>query len=95
MVCFARSNKSNFIQGGGILDVMLKPFTVNKYDNERHARSLDPNHFLQGYCYVGPKSELLLRKNLHDGVPLNDLDNFAKQPDNLYFRENKNMKRSR
>lgn len=87
MVCFGRSNESNCIQGKGILDVMLKPFIVNKYGDERHARSLDPNHFLQGYSYVGPHSELKLRETQHDDIPLNDLDRLAKQHDYAYLNE--------
>ena len=91
MVCFGRSNESNLIQGEGILEIVLKYFTVNKYGDERHARSLYPNHFLQGYSYVGPKSELLLRGKLQDYVPLNDLDNFAKQHDYAYSNEKESI----
>ena len=64
--------------GGSMFDDLLKPFTVDKYNvGERHARSLDPNHFLTGYAYVGPHSALKLRETLHDDIPLNDLDQMA------------------
>ena len=81
MVAFSRQ------KGHGITDVLMTPFTVQKYGNERHARSLDPNHFLQGYNYVGPATEVRLREQLHDNVPLNDLDTMAKAHDMLYLRE--------
>ena len=82
MVCINR--KQN---GGGVLDSLMRPFTVSKYGQEMHSRSLDPNHFLQGYNYVGPRSELLLREKLGDDKPLNDLDATAKQHDYAYLRE--------
>jgi len=59
MVCYSHSN-SRFQQGHG-LDALLRPFTVNKYGNEAHARALDKNHFMEGYKYVGPRTEVLLR----------------------------------
>ena len=67
MVCINR--KQN---GGSVLDSLMKPFTVSKYGQEMHARSLDPNHFLQGYSYVGPRTEVLLRDKIGDNIPLND-----------------------
>ena len=83
MVCINSKNQ----KGGGIMDTLMKPFTVSKYGSEAHARSLDPNHFLTGYRFVGPRTELELRKNLHDDVPLNDLDATAKEHDYAYKKE--------
>ena len=65
----------------------MKPFTVQKYGQEMHARSLDPNHFLQGYSYVGPRTEVSLRDKIGDNIPLNDLDATAKEHDLAYLRE--------
>ena len=86
MVCYTHSN-SRFLQGSGIMDSLLRPFTVSKYGNEMHSRSLDPNHFLQGYTFNGPKTEVLLREKLGDDKPLNDLDASAKEHDYAYLRE--------
>ena len=62
MVCFSH-NKTKFQKGSGVMDTLLRPFTVDKYNlGERHARSLDPNHFLQGYNYVRPFSALSYRE---------------------------------
>ena len=86
MVVFGRANETK-IQGGSIMDVVLAPFSVNKYENERHARSLDPNHFLQGYNYTGPFTALSTRERLHDDIPVNDLDQMAKTHDCAYKNE--------
>ena len=75
------------VQGSGILENLMRPFTVRKYGNEMHARSLDPNHFLQGYSYVGPRTEVLYRDKIGDNKPLNDLDATAKEHDLAYLRE--------
>ena len=83
MVCI-NSRKQ---KGSGVIDTLMKPFTVSKYGYEAHARSLDPNHFLTGYRFVGPRTELTLRKELHDDVPLNDLDETAKEHDYAYKKE--------
>ena len=48
--------------GSGVFDSLLKPFTVEKYAGERHARSLDAKHFLQGYNFFGPQTQLDLRE---------------------------------
>ena len=86
MVCYTHSN-SRFQQGSGLMDSLLRPFTVSKYGNEMHSRSLDPNHFLQGYTFNGPKTEVLLREKLGDDKALNDLDRAAKEHDYAYLRE--------
>ena len=86
MVCYTHSN-SRFQNGSGLMDSLLRPFTVSKYGNEMHSRSLDPKHFLQGYVYNGPKTEVLLREKLGDDKPLNDLDASAKEHDYAYLRE--------
>ena len=65
----------------------MRPFTVRRYGNEAHARSLDPHHFLQGYSYVGPRTEVLYRDKIGDNKPLNDLDATAKEHDFAYLRE--------
>ena len=88
MVCINRKQK-----GGGVLDSLMKPFTVSKYGNEMHARSLDPNHFLQGYSYVGPRTEVMLRDRIGDNIPLNDLDATAKDHDLAYLREKQEYER--
>jgi len=77
MVAYGRQDTVQ--KGKGVMDTLMKPFTVQKYGNEQHARSLDPNHFMEGYRFVGPKTELLLREKMHDDVPLNDLDRAAKK----------------
>ena len=75
-------NKTKFQKGSGVMDTLLRPFTVDKYNlGERHARSLDPEHFLQGYNYVGPFTNLKYREQIHDDQPLNDLDATAKEHD--------------
>ena len=86
MVCYTHSN-SRLQQGSGLMDSLLRPFTVSKYGNEMHSRSLDPNHFLQGYTFNGPKTEVLLREKLGDDKALNDLDRAAKEHDYAYLRE--------
>ena len=86
MVCYSHSS-SRLQQGSGVLDDLLRPFTVNKYGNEAHARSLDKNHFMEGYKYVGPRTEVLLREKLGDNIPLNDLDRAAKVHDLSYLHE--------
>ena len=58
-----------------------------------HARSLDPNHFLQGYNYTGPGTQLQIREQLHDNIPLNDLDSYAKEHDYSYYNEKKEYER--
>ena len=76
------------INGCGIMDVLMKPFTVDKYNlGERHARSLDPRHFLQGYNYVGPNTAIKYREQIHADQVLNDLDAAARQHDYNYLRE--------
>ena len=73
--------------GGGIMDTLMKPFTVQKYGNEHHGRSLDPKHFMQSFSFLGPGTELKIREKLHDDIPLNDLDNTAKEHDYAYLHE--------
>lgn len=70
-----------------IFDTFMKPFTANKYGQERHARSLDPMRLFQGYSFVGPGTELNLRSNLEDSTPLNSLDRAAKAHDYAYNKE--------
>jgi len=84
MVAFNQNRKQ---RGGSVLDSLLSPFTVRKYGNESHSRSLDPHHFLQGYTYVGPGTEVKLREQLHDNKPFNKLDEAAKDHDYLYMNE--------
>lgn len=76
-------------QGFGAFDVLAKPFTANKYGEERHARSLDPWHLGQGYNFAGPGTELKTRAELGDDKPLNSLDRAAKEHDYAYAREGK------
>ena len=47
MVAYGVNKKIRALQkGGSIMDTLMKPFTVDKYNiGERHARSFDPNHF--------------------------------------------------
>ena len=89
MVCI---NKRK-INGGGVIDSLMSPFTVNKYGNERHARSLDPKHFLQGYSFVGPQTEIKLRDRIGDNIALNDLDRTAEVHDRSYLREKEEYER--
>ena len=83
MVCITKRH----IQGSGIMDTLMAPFTVNKYGNERHARSLDPNHLLESYRYTGPFTEVLKREQLHDDTALNSLDLASKSHGYAYIRE--------
>ena len=86
MVCYTHSN-SRLQQGSGIMDSLLRPFTVSKYGNEAHARSLDKNHFMEGYTYVCPRAEVLLRQKLGDDKALHDLDKAAKEHEYAFLRE--------
>jgi hypothetical protein len=74
-------------KGNGIIDTILKPFTAEKYAGEQHAYSLDRKHFLQPYNFVGPHTQLRTREQRHDDVPLNDLDEYAKEHDYAYEKE--------
>ncbi len=71
----------------GVFDVFLKPVTASKYGNERHAISLDPHHFLAGYNFAGPGTELKQREARHDDSPLNSFDAAAKTHDYAYAKE--------
>ena len=53
----AFSKQQNILKGSGI-GSFLAPFTVNKFGNEMHARSLGPKHFLHGYTHVWPGTEI-------------------------------------
>ena len=93
MVAFSRKQ-----QGKGIVDTLLSPFTVEKYQGEKHARSLDPEHFLQGYNFVGPSSRLDIRLNPDetpktDSMPLNALDRSAYKHDLAYKHELEGFKK--
>ena len=81
MVAFSKQ------KGGGIMDNLMKNFTYEKYPGERHAYSLDPKHYLQPYSYVGPHTQLKIREQLHDDVPLNNLDRSARDHDYAYQKE--------
>jgi len=89
MVCIGKGK----INGGGVIDSLMSPFTVNKYGNERHARSLDPKHFMQGYTYVGPGTQVRYRDQIGDNVALNDLDRTAEAHDRSYLREKSEYER--
>ena len=89
MVCISKRK----INGGGVIDSLMSPFTVNKYGNERHTRSLDPKHFMQGYSFVGPQTEIKLRDRLGDNIALNDLDRTAEVHDRSYLREKSEYER--
>ena len=92
MVCYSHSN-SRLQQGRGMMDSLLRPFIVSKYGNVMHSRSLDPNHFLQGYTFNGPKTEILLRERSGDNKALNDLNKTTKEHDYTYLqKKNRNMK---
>lgn len=73
--------------GNGIIDTLTKPFTANKYGNEKHALSLDKNHFLQPMSFMGPFTEVALRDKIGDNKPINDLDKFAETHDRAYLKE--------
>ena len=84
MVCLNNSKRNQMGKG---IEALLKPFTVNKYGQERHARSLDPNHFLENYAYTGPGTEVRLRETLGDNHALNALDAASKEHDYAYLKE--------
>ena len=87
MVCFGAHKHVKTQSGNGMMEDLMAHFSVNKYGNERHALSHDPKHYLVGYSYLGPATEIKLREQLHDDVPLNDLDQFAKEHDYAYMKE--------
>ena len=89
MVCI---NKRK-MNGGGVIDSMMRPFTVSRYPGEHHARSLDPNHFMQGYTYVGPGTQVRHRDQIGDNIALNDLDRTAEAHDRAYLREKEEYNR--
>ena len=60
MVC-SETNKR--IHGGGAIDSLMKPFTVEKYQGERHALSLAPSTFLKPMNFMGPGTRLDIRLN--------------------------------
>ena len=60
MVCYNHRRQ----QGCGVIDTLMKPFTVSKYGSEAHARSLDPNHFLTGYRFVGATDRARIEKRV-------------------------------
>jgi hypothetical protein len=65
----------------------LNKVTASKYSGEHHAISLDPRHFGEGYTFAGPGTALDTREKLHDNIPLNSLDNAAKEHDYAYMKE--------
>ena len=86
MVAFSVQN------GSGVMDTLMKTFTAEKYPNERHAYSLDVNHFMQPYSFVGPQTRLDIRLNADEtpkpnSIPLNDLDSSALKHDLAYKHE--------
>ncbi len=52
MVCY--NHKAKFQQGAGAIDSIMKVFTVERYPNERHARSLAPATFFTTNVFYGP-----------------------------------------
>ena len=69
MVCY--NHKAKFQQGAGAIDSIMKVFTVERYPNERHARSLAPATFLQPMSFMGPHSDLSRRLDTNE-QPLPD-----------------------
>ena len=76
-------NENQIQQGDGLLDY----FTASKYDGEHHAYSLNPKTFLQPHSFTGPGTQYKLREQLHDNIPLNDLDSYSKSHDKVYMNE--------
>ncbi len=93
MVAFSKNTRLQ--RGTGILDSLMKPFTVNKYGNEAHARSLDPKHFMQGYTWIGPHTEVKKRDLLGDNVALNDLDRAGEAHDRSFLKEKEKYQQDR
>ena len=65
--------------GGGIIDSILKPFTAERYEGERHAYSLAPSTFGRPMNFMGPHTNLneRLNENLtpkYNSMPLNKSD---------------------
>ena len=60
MVCHGTNKR---IQGSGILDNRMRPFTYEKYKGERHAYSLAPSTFMKPMNFMGPGTRLDLRLN--------------------------------
>ena len=83
MVCI---NKRK-MNGGGIVDNLLKPFTYEKYAGERHGYSLNPKTFLQPFSYLGPHTALRERERRGDTQCVDDLDTYARDHDYAYDRE--------
>jgi len=45
-------------RGGGVIDSILKPFTAERYEGERHAYSLAPSTFGRPMNFMGPHTNL-------------------------------------
>ena len=76
MVCYGVFSEK--ITGNGIMDSLMKNFTAHKYPGENHACSMDPKHIGQSYNWVGPDTNISTREKSHDNIPLNRLDDAAK-----------------
>jgi len=85
MVVFGH-DKQNRQNGAGIIDTLLKPFTVERYKNERHARSLAPATFGKPMQFMGPQTNLSQRLN-PDGSPKADSQPINKSDYNSYLHD--------
>ena len=43
----------------GVFDLLMKPFTAERYQGEMHAYSLPPSTFLKHVNFVGPGAHLV------------------------------------
>ena len=65
MVAYGRHKQ----HGSGVLDSLMKPFTVERYKNERHARSLAPSTFGKPMNFMGPFTSLIPNRLNPDLTP--------------------------
>ena len=87
MVAFTQHRKQ---YGNGVLDTLMKPFTVERYKNERHARSLAPSTFGKLMDFMGPFTSLKDRLNPDltpkpDSIPINHADHASMLHDIAYM----------
>jgi len=88
MVCI--NNNKNHQRGSGVMDSIMKKFTVEKYPGEHHARSLAPQTFGKPMGYMGPGTRLDIRLDANeqpkpDSQPINHAD-FASYKHDLAYK---------
>ena len=82
-------------KGNGIIDSLMKPFTYERFNGERHGISLAPATFGQPFSFMGPGTRLDMRLDANyvpkpDSQPINRADMVSYQHDVAYDRAKKN-----